>query len=173
MSPTRTAPIPLDHSALPRTAPYPFISSHSPQMRASFADVRSIWRVTSGCGGLKRKANVAAESSPLPRSTPSKKKQRKSAPLEPPQESCSRCGGPIVLKVTSKSEKNKGKRYWSCQARSQEGHFFEWWRVPGDLATRLSKPDLMQFAQAMGADPPKSATRERIVDHIKQIQYAQ
>jgi hypothetical protein len=68
-----------------------------------------------------------------------KKKQQKSAPLEPPQESCSRCGDPIVLKVTSKSEKNKGKRYWSCQAHSREGHFFEWWRVPGDLATRLSK----------------------------------
>ncbi len=141
-------------------------------MRASFADVRSIWRVTSGCGGLKRKANVAAESSRLPRSTPSKKR-RKSTPLEPPQESCFRCGDPIVRKVTSKSEKNKGKRYWSCQAHSREGHFFEWWRVPGDLATRLSKPDLMKFAQAMGADPPKSATRERIVDHIKQIQYAQ
>ncbi len=130
-------------------------------------------RVASGCGGLKRKA--IADSSPSPRSTPStpSNKRRKSAPLEPPQESCPHCGAFIVLKVTSRSEKNKGKRYWSCQAHSREGHFFEWWRVPGDLATRLSKPDLMQFAQAMGANPPKSATRERIVDHIKQIQYAQ
>ncbi len=127
--------------------------------------------VASGCGGLKRKANVGADSSQSPRSTPSKK-LRKSTPLEPPQESCSCCGDPIVLKVTRR-EKNKGKRYWSCQAHSQEGHFFKWWRVPSDLATRLSKPDLMQFAQAMGANPPKSANRERIVDHIKKIQYGQ
>jgi hypothetical protein len=78
-----------------------------------------------------------------------------------------------VLKVTNRSEKNKGKRYWLCQVHSWEGHFFEWWQVPGDLATRLLKPDLMQFVQVVGANPPKSANREWIVDHIKQIQYAQ
>jgi hypothetical protein len=109
-------------------------------MRASVADVRSIClvhlRVTSGCGGLKRKANVAADSSQSPRSSPSKK-QQKSAPLEPPQESCSRCGDLIMLKVT-RSEKNKRRRYWSCQAYSQDGHFFEWWQVPGASRNRTS-----------------------------------
>jgi hypothetical protein len=33
MSPTQTAPVPLDHSALPRTAPYPFIFPSPPHAR--------------------------------------------------------------------------------------------------------------------------------------------
>jgi hypothetical protein len=77
-----------------------------------------------------------------------------------------------MLKVANRSEKNKGKRYWSRQAYNQVATFSSGGGCRATWATRPSKPGLMQLDQGMGAIPPKSATRERIVNDIKKIQYA-
>lgn len=63
----------------------------------------------------------------------------------------------------------KGKRFWSCSGINK-GHYFQWWQVPNDFADRYSKEYLMRFAREMGADPPKSATKERIVEDIRRFQ---
>lgn len=122
----------------------------------------------------KRKAvdSLSPSSTKPTSSSTSRKQQKPGAPLVPPQESCGHggCTAPIILRVVKKENSlNKGRRFWSCSGVN-DGHYFKWWHVPSDFAAGRSREELRQFAQEMGANPPKSATKKRIVEDIKRIQ---